>query len=84
MNARKKEQLLIQVKAHLISKGFREDRFGNYINEEKTCRFKFNKISMSKEISHRNSEGNLRWFRVRSGYYKDLFFEDGKLIGLRS
>jgi len=84
MNATRQQKQLAEIKAHLESKGFHLDNWGNYVNETKSCRFKFGKILLRKELSERDSEGNLRWFRVRSGYYKDLFFEDGKLIGLRS
>lgn len=64
----------------LSSKGYSPDAWGNYklISKGRTFRFKLNKLAARLEIKTSYGE----WRRVRSGYYKNLSIQDGKLSGL--
>ena len=59
------------------STGWKVDRYGNLVNEEKNRRYKFNDTSLRFEV-----KSGKDWIRVRSGYYKNLTVEDGKLHGM--
>jgi hypothetical protein len=84
MTANQKSKLIEKIKSELVGYGFSEDSYGNYVNSDKTIRYKFSKTCLRKEKSWRNSDNILQWSRVRSGYYSNLSFsETGKLVGLK-
>lgn len=83
MTKKQKSILIESIKNELNSNGFHEDSYGNFVNSDKSVRYKFAKTSLRKERSLRNYENRLVWKRVSSGYYSALSLdEDGRLHGL--
>jgi hypothetical protein len=83
MTIRQKERLIEAIKRELVAYGFREDSYGNFVNSDKSVRYKFAKTSLRREHSSRDYENKLVWKRFSSGYYSVLSLdENGKLHGL--
>ena len=83
MTKKQKSRLIEAIIHELISHGFIEDAYGNFVNSDKSIRYKFGKRCLRKEQACRNYEGKIIWKRTSSGYYSALFFdESGKLRGL--
>ncbi|MAH51760.1 hypothetical protein CMI37_38440 [Candidatus Pacearchaeota archaeon] len=79
MTPKKRRELIDKLKELLRSKGYVEDKFGNFKMSEK-LRYKFNPNALRKEVRLISGE----WMRVRSGFYKDLVVtEEGKIQGMR-
>lgn len=83
MTVRQKEKLIEAIKRKLVDYGFNEDAYGNFVNSDKSVRYKFAKTSLRREHSYRNHEDKLMWRRFSSGYYSALSLDDdGRLYGL--
>jgi len=80
MTSKQKAQNKIEIIAFIKSKGFTEDRWGNYkkSSPEKTYRFKINPNALRYEAKYSDS-----WIRICSGYWKDLSIENDKIKGLK-
>lgn len=74
MTKRQKDLKLQQIKDILRSKGWAEDRYGNFKNESptKTYRVKFQDISIRYELQWTRSDNSKDWVNLRSGYLKDV------------
>ena len=63
-----------QFEQYLVSRGYQKNRWGHYIRPNiPQVRFKLSKLSVRLEFSSRGSSGKLNWFRVKGGYYSNLF-----------
>jgi len=83
MTIRQKERLIEAIKRELVAYGFREDSYGNFVNSDKSVRYKFGKRGLRKERSLRDYEGKIVWKRISSGYYSALYLDEaGGLHGL--
>ena len=83
MTIRQKERLIEAIKRELVAHGFREDSYGNFLNSDRSIRYKFGKRCLRKEQASLNYENRIVWKRTSSGYYFALYFdESGKLHGL--
>jgi len=74
MTKRQKDLKLQQIKDILRSKGWVEDRYGNFKNESptKTYRVKFQDISIRYELQWIRADNSKDWINLRSGYLKDV------------
>lgn len=82
MIAKQKEELISSIKSELARYGFVEDSYGNFVNSDKSVRWKFKKNVLRRERSHRNADNKLVWTGVKTGYYSKLYFnESGRLVG---
>jgi hypothetical protein len=85
MTKRKKEKLIQETKEFFKSNGWNEDPYGNFkksFKNNKLYRIKFNKTSLRYEAQV-DTVPNKSWVRIRSAYYKDLYFDEkGMLQGL--
>lgn len=83
MTIRQKERLIEAIKRELVAYGFREDSYGNFLNSDRSIRYKFGKRCLRKERSLRDYEDKIVWKRISSGYYSALSLDgDGRLHGL--
>lgn len=83
MTKKQKSKLIEAIKHELVVYGFNEDSYGNFVNSDKSVRYKFAKTSLRREHSFRNHENKLVWKRFSSGYYSALSLDsDGRLHGL--
>ena len=83
MTVRQKERLIEAIKRELVAYGFREDSYGNFVNSDKSVRYKFAKTCLRREHSYRSYDNKLMWERFSSGYYSALSLDgDGRLHGL--
>ena len=83
MTKKQKSRLIEAIIHELIAHGFIEDAYGNFVNSDKSIRYKFGKRCLRKEQASRNYEGRIVWKRTSSGYYSALSLnESGGLHGL--
>lgn len=83
MTKKQKSRLIEAIIHELIAHGFTEDAYGNFVNSDKSIRYKFGKRCLRKEQASRNYEGRIVWKRTSSGYYSALSLnEAGGLHGL--
>ncbi|MDY0388524.1 MAG: hypothetical protein RBT65_15660 [Methanolobus sp.] len=83
MTKKQKQNLIQGIKYELASYGFVEDSYGNFVNSDKSVRYKFAKTCLRREHSYRNHENKLMWKRFSSGYYSALSLDElGRLHGL--
>lgn len=83
MTKKQKERLIESIQSELVAHGFIKDSYGNFVNSDKSVRYKFAKTSLRREYSYRDYENKLVWKRFSSGYYSALSLDnDGRLHGL--
>ena len=77
MTNNRNQKVIDALKAYLIESGYTEDRYGNYLNSEKTRRYKFNAISYRIEQKFRKGG---KWYKIGGYYYKDVSMVNGEII----
>jgi len=70
---------------YLKRKGWQQDKYKHFHQtyNGKELRFYMGKTSTRYEVKIRLERGRSKWQPVRSGYYKDLSFNNDKIHGLR-
>ena len=81
MTKKQKAKLIESIQSELVAHGFIQDSWGNFVNSDKSVRYKFAKTSLRREHSYRNYEDKLIWKRFSSGYYSVLSLDNGELHG---
>lgn len=79
MTPKQREEKEKALRAFLIARGFKEDKWGNFIREAdgKAVRYKFTAVALRREV--RCSHG---WVRASSGYIRDIQIIDDKIHGM--
>lgn len=74
MTKRQKDLKLQQIKDILRSKGWAEDRYGNFKLQQptKTYRVKIQDISIRYELQWTRADNSKDWINVRSDYLKNV------------
>jgi len=77
MTNKRNQKVIDALKTYLIESGYTKDRYGNYLNPEKTRRYRFNAISY--RIEQKLVKGG-KWYKIGGYYYKDVSMVNGKII----
>jgi len=79
MTPRQKELRKAEIIAWIKSQGYTEDRYGNFkiVWNSGEYRYKLNKNKLRYE-----TRCDKVWFRISSGFWKDLTIENNKIVGM--
>jgi len=74
MNKKQKDNKIQSIKDLLVSKGWVEDRYGNFKLQQptKTYRVKIQDISIRYELQWTRADNSKDWVNVRSDYLKNV------------